>query len=522
MQEYEIDLRPLVRALVRGWRIFLACMLAGAAITSSLTLLQGPTYTAQTQIAIVQLRTEANFQSSIRQQDETLDPATLRTGLVTLGSSNGNIAQDVIDALGNRLDADLRSAEELQRQVAVVANGNTNVLQITVEMDDSDLAREIATLWGESFVRRANLAFGTSNRVTALETELTQARTTYEERQREFATSDAQRETVRLARETSDLNALINTFRVARLQTITDTLTAQSQAQATLLRAYSTAFLEGQTVPLTAEQLSLGDELRRLYANTVRVRQHRTDTAAFRDQLRDGNGAGGAFAYALLKAQIFAGSNGLPTDVQAQVTATELPTVADVEALLAAVDGQLRTMDERIVTLAGELRGGTAYTLPAPTDGNPASAAFQSQFQAFVNENPNSQLLQAFLVTSTGALVTDQTITTLERSYQDLAADLEQAEGRLFVLRQERDLAQANYTALSARVTELRATTGDDTVVRLVGPGVVVDRSRGLATALVLGVGSGFLLALLWILSRLFLPDLLKDTAVPQRDGERG
>ena len=518
MEEHEIDLRPLIRALLRGWRLILVCALAAGLIAGLRAWQREPVYTAQAQIAVVRLQTEVDFESNIRQyESDNTDITALRGGLVSVARS-GTIAQDVITSLGDTLPAHLRDTGTLQSMVTVDSQGNTNIIQIRVSGESPEIAEALVNAWARSFVRLANATFGAQTKSSDLEDQLAQARQQFEATQGQLATSELPRELSRLERQTSDLGSLLTTLRTTQLSGITNTLMAQGDQQADLLASYGTAYWSGQTVPLDAERKSKVDELDTLYKTAARLRLLRDDVHALRDQVQIGSTIGSGFEYSLLKAQLFAGSTELPSSVQVQAATerSEAPTVAELDALLNTIEERLNAVDTQIRELAAAFRSGDAYALPAPTGDKEATQAFERQLDDFMEQRDTISLLSSLVVSETGALVSDSRLETYEDKYQDMLADLEQKEGQVYVLEQERDLAKANYTALSTRVSELQAAAvGDDTVVRLADEGVLTGVTQPSSRDAVLAFVAGLILSALFVLFRAIMPALLMEPNVP-------
>jgi hypothetical protein len=294
------------------------------------------------------------------------------------------------------------------------------------------------------------------------------------------------------------------------------TLEAQAMQQAAFLSSYSTAFLSGQTAPLEAERQAKLDQLTQLYATRSRLNLLREDVRAFRDQLQRGATSGGALAYSLLKAQLFAGSSELPLSLQIQAAPSDTPSVADLDALLASTDTRLTALEQTIAQQVASFRDGTAYDLPSTQSLSQTNQAVQRASGGLDNQQNLGSLLDTLLISTTNGLFADTRITELETSYQKLLAEFDQKKAQLFVLTQERDLAQTTYTALSTRVTELEAANAaDDTVVRLVGDGVLASVSRHTTRNVGIAMLIALLLSTCLVLFRTFWPQLVQNAREP-------
>lgn len=518
MEDNEIDLRPLLRAVVRGWPIIVLTALLLAIPAAAMRMARQRAYQAHTEIAIVRSQPQANFQSNISEEQAT-DPNTLREGLVQLAQS-GAVAQLVIEQMGSSLPSALNDAVNLQKLVQVTARNNTDLIQIGITSDNPDMSKAIVEAWARAFVQRANAVFGKQT-VADLEEGLEQARTKFQSKQEALVSSRLPREIAQLERDAATLQSALATVRSSQLSLITNTLTDQANQQAELLKLYSNAFYDSHTIPLASEQQSKRDELKVLYDTAARLRLLLGDIASFREQVAQGSTSGSSLAYNLIKTQLFAGSTALLTNVQPQLATTEVPSLADLDVLFTNTETRLKQVEDQIASLSSELREGTAYNLPQFNPDNDLGTAFQEQLDSVLSQRETGNLVSSLVVTQTGGMLNDPRLQQLETQFQDFQQELERKRGEFFLLQQERDLAKANYTAIATRITELQAaSTEENTIVRAIGASVVEPVAKGTVRQTGLAFGLGLLLGTLIVLIRAFVPSLLKETdsaAVPQR-----
>ncbi len=415
---------------------------------------------------------------------------------MSLGKS-GSIAFDVIAALGDRLPSYLREPRQLVGMVDVQATGNTTLIQIQVTANSPEIATLITNAWAAAFVNRANSAFAKTTQRPELSAELDQARLKYDEQQQLLASSQLPGDVMRLERQTTDLATLMSSVRLAQLQVITDTLKLQAAQQSTFLGLSSTALLTNKTDALVAARQTGVERLREHYSRLNRLLLLRESTLGFQQQLKDGSAAGSSLAYLLLKAELFAEPSEAGPTIQFQAQSSDVPTVDDLNALVATIDTQIQNTRATIATLSTTLQ-----TQISPDDllaTTPSTALGQLKSQAF----DMTGLLDTLVVSQTGQLVGDARLQALERQNQALLTELEQKRGQLFVLLNERNLAKANYSSIAARLTEVQAANaGDDTVVRLAGVGVITGVSRHTAKNTLLATLLALLLSTAVVVAR--------------------
>ena len=207
MEDIEIDIRPIVRKIIGGWRLIGLTAILFALISAALSFSRAQTYAADAQIAIVQQDTQVDLKSNIKDQPTPVDPGALRTSLLTL-AQNGSVAQEVITTLGNKLTSDLRDPKALQSHIAVDAKGNTNVLQVHVTAPKPEEAQAIATSWSNAYVKLADEALGKHAASGDMAAELERARASYAAKQQELSASTLPQAVTQLRRQVKGLMPL--------------------------------------------------------------------------------------------------------------------------------------------------------------------------------------------------------------------------------------------------------------------------------------------------------------------------
>jgi hypothetical protein len=180
-----------------------------------------------------------------------------------------------------------------------------------------------------------------------------------------------------------------------------------------------------------------------------------------------GSTATNSLAVLLLKAQAFATSAGLPSDLELQLGqiegfhSGEAAQVADLDALCAILGERIMDVEGEVRALSQDLLSSASYDFLAPGADSQLSAA------PGLPGDAGSQVLAG----TAGAL--EQVIARLENEVRQLQAELEQEAARKRGLQRARDLAWETFSALSSKKAEVgveAAVTGSE--VRFASPAI--------------------------------------------------
>jgi capsular polysaccharide biosynthesis protein len=346
----EIDLRPILEALLRWWReivliAFVFALLAGLAILA-LRLLP-PSYEASADVAIVRVQSDVTFDErfttkSDEQQSTTNNTGARRGALIGLAMSP-SIAQKVIEQLGDQLKPEQRDAQQLLEAVAVSSNvgganrnADSDLIRITVEADSSEKAAQMATTWAQIFVQEANTVYGQTPDalIVSIEVEEVSARELYltaqaaleefttanraDELQRQISLNEAvvtklqQGEQAMVSNFVDQVVGARTQLASAYLQTNAENevlLFAESnRGQVNLLRTYARAQYDAQQQVVQEQVEHQTQMLRNAYATEQRLQKTLASTQALRRQVAAGSETlegGSLLALRLLKLQAF-------------------------------------------------------------------------------------------------------------------------------------------------------------------------------------------------------------------------
>lgn len=276
MPEDEIDLRQYVLVLVAWWREIVLIAMLTAVVAATLVLLSRfvlpPVYEASATVAIARTQSNINFddrfQTQVAQGDATansrvIDYNARRSALLGLVAS-GNVAQAVLDQIGDQLEEEQRQpaslldrvSAELVRPEGSNANISSDLILITVRAADAPLAAAIANAWAENYVALINKLYGEvpAELVASVEVEMAQSQTTYEQAQGELEEFIAQNNIDRLNRLIAEKQDIIQSLQQGRQTAITTIVDEELAARRQIISAYINAQASNRLLAFNKEQ----------------------------------------------------------------------------------------------------------------------------------------------------------------------------------------------------------------------------------------------------------------------------
>lgn len=467
----EIDLARYVGALASRWLeillVTLTVMLLTAAGVLAYRAFTPPIYEATATVAIVRTLTDVRFDArfTTSAEEENLDVNSRRMALIALVDS-GDLAQQVIDELGDALPPKLRDPVELldavEGEMAQVAGGGqSDLINITVRAESPETAALIANTWAQAYVQQVNRVYGqvSDEMVNTVTAELQTAQQTYAAAQQQLEAHLAVSPLDTLIRQANAISTTLDSAQGAELRMnheqwlrtnnllaaartlgaqVSDSAEADIESLAPALQALQVQVVNAAAAPLPAAPLAA--------AASLRV---------------EGGGESGQVVVLQqpqqLQPQQAAGTLQFQLSAAAPTSAAALRS--ETGALIAALEAQLAQLERSIA--AG------AQTLAAD---------------------------------SAAAAGVDATLAQLEDQLRGLQGRIEVENARTLALTAQRDLAWESLQALNNKQAELLlARAAANSEVRLSSAAVPLDKpveQASLAIALVLAVLVGLLLGM--------------------------
>ena len=152
--EEEIDLRPYMQALLKSWKWIVVVAVLAAVVAFVVSSLLPPTYKATALVAVIKPGQLVQFDERFAALAET-QPLKAYPELAT----SDEILQELLVEV-SEIAPGIHSLEALRMATEASAGADPSIVRLSVTYDQPEVAAEIANLWAELYVNRANEIFG--------------------------------------------------------------------------------------------------------------------------------------------------------------------------------------------------------------------------------------------------------------------------------------------------------------------------------------------------------------------------
>ncbi|NTW01115.1 MAG: hypothetical protein HGA19_07345 [Oscillochloris sp.] len=210
--DQEIDLRPYIMAILRRWRLVLACLVGFSLIGGILIALFPRTNSANADVLIVpitsQVTLDTRFQTTNGNQATT--PAAQRQALISLATSQV-VAEQVMKELETPVQASTKGGTFQQVLSKVAVKSSSDLLQITISDPDPDHALKLAQAWGKAYENLVAEVYTRSEfRTDLLVDEITAAQQRYTDAQSALETFLKDGQIIHVHTQIANLNDLLD------------------------------------------------------------------------------------------------------------------------------------------------------------------------------------------------------------------------------------------------------------------------------------------------------------------------
>ena len=473
--EETFALRRYILILASRWKgIVLGTVLAAGA-GGGLTLAKHtflPKYESSVDVVLIPTTMTVSFDDSLRTDsdgtDSNADRIARRAAFLGLARS-GTVARAVVERLGGQLDEYQNEAELLENihaelvTIGIQSERNTsNLIRITASADSSALAATIANTWGKEYVVAVNQIFQSVSGplVTSVQKELDNVKTRYVKAQKnleEFIMKDKEQQ---LERAILSREELIENWQTERIKMVDNN------------------HLIWQRL---ASQLA-----------TARVLKAQIGNTGGKNVVSNG------LAILLLKANMYASGSGsryalpddraleLNLDIANAMHADSTDQAAEVDALIAALQGQIDETQRRTGHLYRLSISSGRFPNEGATESNPGGAA-----DSLARNGENGLHLPAALPSdprepegqyhASGEYLPYEIIIKLEDEIRLLSLEKERISQRAKELKTARDLLENSRLALENELIEMsvEVTSGSGSELRLASLAVRPNRPSG-------------------------------------------
>lgn len=527
-----VDLRPVLNALIRRWRMVRDLTLAAALAALVVIQLTPHTYKATAVVALLRSASEVQYQNQIK----TVSPDALpgQAGTATANSlevrntlaalvNNPRIAEQVIHDLGGQLPLGLRNPNVLVGLVRGSAGANSNTVNIVVQADQPGLAMKIANAWAAGFETYANRTYsGVPMADSSFQSELAAAKADYDKANRNLVNFTAQDREDQIQRQIDERKQLIDSLQKGRQAAIAKLIEQRTQAEANYVGKYMSSVLDLAGQPLTMQAQAQVEKLGMLYA----AKAHNDWLLEAATTLRSNLGRPGAsatntvLALELLKAELVSNprsdtsvstgrSGGLPGNLQVNLgtpssTGENLKAESDdLDALISALQSRQRDLDGQIAKQREVMTTGGGVPTVGTAAGGVASP-MMLQAQKLATNLAQLDGIDQAVGGLNGSDAVSKTMDRLSAEIMGLQSELIKDGATKQELTHQRDLTYKTYTSLQAKAQEMAvaAQLPSSEVVFAVPASFPYQsieaghRARTIGIAVALGVIAGAFLAL--------------------------
>ncbi len=547
--EDEFDLYPYVHSLLKNWKliIFLAAVAASAALVFS--LLQPRTYSATSTIVVTYSRPVLTLSEEFSTVSNNVDARNKSQAFLTIAKSDV-IASIVFAEFSEQLPQDM-DLVEFKEQVEVSDQGDA--ILIAASFEDPALSAEIANAWAAETVNAINAAYGETQPLAVLQTQIEVAEDEYHTAQAALEIFIQENQIAALERRAQESQKVLDILQSAQVGIIDLHL----RSQVDIINQQAEQYLETlseHTQVVFSKQVEEQLQLFSYYASRrTQLEFLQVQADALKGQLSSGNSsipgdAGDALALFLSRVQAFgmvrvpnmdmiftdandfqevsvtyiadySSDSDLNLDIAladiAGLQDTPANYIADINQIIEQINVELEKTDAELQELSTLLASGGNYQyFETPDNANPL-------FQAGMDSLESLMMLD--LPTS---VTPDYTGTPLFNQIEEPSSEIQQIKGQLAneqakqrALISERNLAETAYQALLERETEIKTVSQVSNEVALAGAAVTPTRpdARGTVTNTLLAGIVGGMLAVVWV----FVSEWWKNAQVEDRAAEK-
>ncbi len=444
--EEEIDLGQYIDVLVRRWYLVILPALVLALGTAAVLLAMPKRYEARALVAVARWTTQVSYGTAIETitDDRAAPSAAAATRISSFAElvENASVAEQVLSEVYDRLPADSRTVLALLKSVEGQNIAKSDLIAIKATAGDPELARDIANLWSETYVREVNAIYGEvgMGALDAVRARLSSANADY-------------------ARDQAALERLLQEGTIEELK-------RDIQQR--------TATIEGLAGAQTNVINDILDDLRQtgMLMQTAHSLKHQMQT------VDDSGVASSNQALALLKVQAFGGIDARQQPFTLQIELTNAPVtraelLRDMDSVVEALEGRQRDLSARLEEVLAVANQGEHWGVYLVEAADVSAGSYSSQVR-----------------------------NSLERQVRELSTELERQESLLREANAQRDLSWQTYDNLMRKEAELAlelATAGQ--FVRLGAPAVARPVSAGLLRTTVAAGLAGLILGVFAALS---------------------
>jgi uncharacterized protein involved in exopolysaccharide biosynthesis len=330
--EDEIDLRPYILALIKGWWRIALIAIVIASVTLAFTISQPRTYQATATVILTRSQLRLSLAEQFPTVSDSRDDPSRKDAFLAIARSS-SLAQKIYNYLGEQAQANYDSFASLKESVEINSVGDA--IQITAEAKNPTLAAEIANSWAQETNQAINLAYSGEQPLSEIQNQISSAKQVYQDTQ-------------------SDLGSFIQNNKIALIENqITEARTLLStitQDRTNLIHFYNN---------------------RKLLMNQLKFEAEALKQQINRGSQSSAGDTGIALAILIANANTFAHETGVNFDFQiADLNAirdSKFAYEADLDLLIQQAEEEILKADDQLTRLSQEVALGETSNLAEET-----------------------------------------------------------------------------------------------------------------------------------------------------------
>ncbi|MGD2158476.1 MAG: Wzz/FepE/Etk N-terminal domain-containing protein [Anaerolineales bacterium] len=330
--EDEIDLRPHILALIKGWWKVVLIAFVLASVTLAFTISQPRTYQATATVVLTRSQLRLSLAEQFPTVSDSRDDPSRKDAFLAIARSD-SIAQEIYNKLGDQAQGNYDSFASLKESVEINSVGDA--IQVTAEAKNPNLAAEIANTWAQETNQAINLAYSGEQPLSEIQNQITSTKQAYQEAQSDLGSFIRNNKIVLLENQIAEAQTLLNTI---------------TQDRTNLIEYY-----DNRKLLMTQLKLEAG---------------------ALIEQLNRGNQSsagetGIALAVLVSNANTFGYESGVNLDIQladlSTIQDSELAYQGDLDLLIQQAEEEILKADEQLTRLSQEVVQGETSKLADET-----------------------------------------------------------------------------------------------------------------------------------------------------------
>ena len=177
----EINFKPYLLALKKGWWFVLLLIIIGAGATYLYLTTRPPEYSATASILLTRTRSNLNLSDEFQTFNENVSDSRSRMDAIVAIAQSDEVVQNTLQELEEKIPPSAKSIQGLKALVKIKSQGD--IIFVNAQTGKPSLSVDLANTWADNAVKTINLAYGGEQSLSAVEEKVGTAETEYQDAQ---------------------------------------------------------------------------------------------------------------------------------------------------------------------------------------------------------------------------------------------------------------------------------------------------------------------------------------------------